>query len=460
MRADLLVKDGRVVLPGQGIYEMDVAIRKGKIAALLSPGGAVEADLVLDAAGKLVLPGGVDVHTHLTMGPGEKGYETETRSAAVGGITTTLSYLLDAEDPEKAVKREVEAGEKRACGDFGLHPAVVTDDQVRALGETVNRFGIPSFKFFMIFRGDEGAYLNIPGNDDGFLFRLFRTVASLPSVIPCVHAENIELIWTLRPEVQEDGDGGLGDWDRSRPDFAEAEAVQRALYLAEKTGAPLYVVHVTCGEALEVIKRAKARRPGKVFAETCPHYLTLTCENGPFPAGKVNPPLRHSADVEALWGGIADGTINVVGSDHVPRRMDSKIGGIWKASAGFPGVATLLPVFLTEGVRRGLPLVKLVEKISSGPAEIFGLAPAKGTLLPGSDGDLTIIDPEVKSTISGSTLASDSDYTPFEGMTVKYVPTHTVLRGNVVVEEGRYVGDPGVGSYIPRKVVSKEKRSF
>ena len=457
MHVDLLIKAGRVVMPGQGIYEMDVAIHKGKIAALLSPGKTIEADCVLDAKDKLVLPGGVDAHTHLTMGPGETGYETETRSAAVGGITTTLSYLLDAEDPEKSVKREIDAGEKRACGDFGLHPAIVTDEQVKVLGQTVKHFGIPSFKFFMIFRGEEGVYLNIPGNDDGFLFRLFQKVASLPGVIPCVHAENIELIWVLRPEVQQNGDGGLGDWDRSRPDFAEAEAVQRALYLAEKTNCPLYVVHVTCREALEVIKRVKARRPGKVFAETCPHYLTLTCENGPFPAGKVNPPLRHPDDVEALWGGIADGTIDVVGSDHVPRRMDSKSGGIWKASAGFPGVATLLPVFLTEGIRRGLPLAQLVEKISIAPAEIFGLAPAKGTLFPGADGDLTIIDPEVESTISSSMLASDSDYTPFEGMTVRYMPTHTVLRGNVVVEQGRYVGSAGVGSYVPRKTVYQEK---
>jgi dihydropyrimidinase len=457
MHVDLLVRDGRVVMPGQGIFQLDVAIDKGKIAGLLNPGLSIEADCVLDAKDKLVLPGGVDAHTHLTMGPGEIGYETETRSAAVGGITTTLSYLLDAEDPEQSVKKEIDAGEKRACGDFGLHPAIVTDEQVQALGQTVKHFGIPSFKFFMIFRGEEGVYLNIPGNDDGFLFKLFRTVASLPGVIPCVHAENIELIWVLRPEVQKNGDGGLGDWDRSRPDFAEAEAVQRALYLAEKTDCPLYVVHVTSRETLEVIKRAKARRPGKVFAETCPHYLTLTCENGPFPAGKVNPPLRHPDDVEALWGGIADGAIDVVGSDHVPRRMDSKSGGIWKASAGFPGVATLLPVFLTEGIRRGLPLAQLVEKISIAPAEIFGLAPAKGTLLPGGDGDLTIIDPEVESTVSSSMLASDSDYTPFEGMAVRYMPTHTVLRGNVVVEEGRYVGSAGVGSYVPRKAVSQEK---
>jgi len=167
--------------------------------------------------------------------------------------------------------------------------------------------------------------------------------------------------------------------------------------------------------------------------------------------------LRHADDVEALWDGIADGTIDVVGSDHVPRRMDSKSGGIWKASAGFPGVATLLPVFLTEGTRRGLPLAQLVNKVTVAPADIFGLAPAKGTLLPGSDGDLTIIDPEVESTISSSILASDSDYTPFEGMTVRYMPTHTVLRGNVVVEEGRYVGKAGMGSYIPRKAVPREK---
>jgi len=456
MHADLLVKNGGVVMPGQGIYEMDVAVRNGKIAALASRGASIEADRVLDARERLVLPGGVDAHTHLTMGPGEIGYETETRSAAVGGITTTLSYLLDAEHPEQSVEREIALGQKRACGDFGLHPAVVTDEQIQALGQTAKRFGAPSFKFFMIFRGEEGRYLGIPGNDDGFLYKLFRTAASIPGVIPCVHAENIELIWFLRPEVQENGDGGLGDWDRSRPDIAEAESVQRALYLAEKTGAPLYVVHVTCREALDLIRQSKARRPGKIFAETCPHYLSMTCENGPFPEGKVNPPLRHPADVEALWAGIEDGTIDVVGSDHVPRRMDTKSGGIWKASAGFPGVATLLPVFLTEGVRRGLPLEQLVKKFTIAPAEIFGLIASKGTLLPGSDGDLTIIDPEATSTISSSMLASYSDYTPFEGKPVRYVPTHTVLRGHVIVERGRYIGRPGMGVYVPRRTVWQE----
>lgn len=450
MKVDLLVRGGQVVMPRQGIYPMDVAVHESKVFALVEPGHSLEANRVLDATDKFVIPGGVDAHTHLTMGPGETGYETETRSAAVGGITTTLSYLLDAGDPAETMEREIAAGQDRACGDFGLHPSVVTHVQIQAMAQTADRFGVPSFKFFMVFRGEEGAYLGIPGNDDGFLFNLLRTVATLPGVIPCVHAENVELVWVLKPEVQEKGDGTLGDWDRSRPDYVEAESTQRALYLAEKAGSPLYVVHVTCREALEVVKKAKDRRPGQVFAETCPHYLTLTCENAPFPAGKVNPPLRHEDDVEALWEGIADGTIDVVGSDHVPRRFEFKDSDIWKASAGFPGVATMLPVFLTEGVRRGLSLELLVDKITAAPATIFGLSPSKGSLLPGSHGDLTVIDPEREVAISPSDLASHADYTPYEGRVVKYVPTHTVLRGHVVVEEGQYVGQPGVGSYIQR----------
>jgi dihydropyrimidinase len=223
------------------------------------------------------------------------------------------------------------------------------------------------------------------------------------------------------------------------------------LYLAEKADSPLYVVHITCREALEIARRAKRRRPGKVFAETCAHYLTLTSENAPSPYGKVNPPLRYADDVEALWEGIADGTIDVVGSDHVPRRSKFKEGGIWKASAGFPGTATLMPIFLAEGERRGLPLHFLLEKITVAPATIFGLTPAKGYVCPGADGDIVIVDPRQKHKISASKLQSDSDYTVYEGREVAYMPTHTIVRGNLVVDEGKYVGEPGFGHYLKRK---------
>jgi len=450
MKVDLLVSGGQVIFPGQDIFPMDVAIQDGKVVALLKPGHSLEARRVLDAKGMLVLPGGVDAHTHLTMGPAEAGYETETRSAAIGGVTTTISYLLDAGDPAESMKREIAAGKSRACGDFGLHPSVVTDAQIEALGQTADKFGAPSFKFFMVFRGEEGAYLGIPGNDDGFLFHLLRTVAAHPGVIPCVHAENVELVWKLKPEVLKSGDGSLVDWDRARPDYVEAEATMRALYLAEKAGSPIYVVHITCREALEVVRQAKARRPGKVFAETCVHYLTLTCEDAPSPAGKVNPPLRHLDDVDALWEGVADGTIDVVGSDHVPRRLDSKDGDIWKASAGFPGVGSLLPVFFTEGAKRGVPLELLVQKVTAAPAAIFGMAPFKGSLLPGADGDVTVMDPNRDVTVSAAALSSYSDYTPYEGWIVNHVPRFTVLRGRVVAEEGKYIGAPGVGSYLRR----------
>jgi dihydropyrimidinase len=450
MKADLSVRGGKVVFPGYGIRNLDVEIYGGKVVGLCVPNQQSTAQRVLDAKDKLVLPGGIDVHTHLTLGPGIAGYETETRSAALGGITTVLSYLMDGGDLVQKLENEIAAGEHVACGDYGLHPGIVTAAQLESLPKIIDRFGITSFKFFMTARGEEMAYMGVPGNDDGFLFKMLRVVSALPGVIPCVHAENIELAWMLRPEVQQKGDGGLGDWDRYRPDFSEAEATSRVLYFAEKADCPIYIVHITCRDALEAVQRAKARRPGKVFAETCSHYLTLTSENAPFPGGKVTPPLRHADDVEALWGGIADGTIDVVGSDHVPRRFQFKDKSVWEASAGFPGVATLLPIFLTEGVRRGISLEALVERLTSAPAAIFGLCPSKGSLLPGADGDLTLVDPETPVTLSASLLGSDADYTNFEGHVVKYMPTHTVLRGKIVVNEGEYVGEPGVGSYIRR----------
>ncbi len=451
MKADLLVRGGNVVFPGADIREVDVAILDGKVVALAQPGAVIDATRTLDVPNKLVLPGIIDAHAHLTIGPGADGYETETRSGTVGGVTTSLSYMLDSGDMAEAVEREIAKAKGRACADFGLHPSLVTDQQMDAFPAITSRLGIPSFKFFMTFRGDEGAYLGIPGNDDGFLFRLLRMVAKTKGALACIHAENVEIIWALREEAERDGDGTIHDWDRNRPDYAEGEATRRVLYLAEVLDAPVYVVHITCAEALEAVREAKARRPGKVFGETCTHYLTLTCDTAPSPEGKVNPPLRHAGDIDALWEGVADGTIDVVGSDHVPRRRESKEGGIWKASSGFPGIATFAPVFLSVGVRRGLSVPMLVAKITSAPATIFGLAPRKGSLLPGADGDLTIVDPLNETEIDASLLASYSDYTPYQGWRVAFMPSHTVVRGEVVVEDGRFVGQAGIGSYISRR---------
>lgn len=451
MSVDLLIQNGLVILSGIGARELNIAVTDGKISALFEKNETIKARRVLDAKGKLVFPGGIDGHTHLTMGPGLDGYASETKSAILGGITSTLSYLLEAGDLNEVLEKEIAIGQEKASCDFGLHPSVVTNAQMEMLPNLVSHFGVPSFKFFMIFRGEEGNYLGIPGNDDGFLFNLLRKAASLPGVIPCVHAENIEIVWLLRKEVQSGGSGGLNDWERSRPDFAEAEATARALYFAEKAGSPIYVVHITCEESLNMVRQAKKRRPGKVFAETCPHYLTLTSENAPNPEGKVNPPLRYSKDIECLWEGVADNTIDVIGSDHVPRQSTSKKGGIWKASAGFPGVATLLPVFLTEGTRRGLTLEHLLPKITSNPAKIFGLAPAKGFLWPGSDADLVIVDPDREFPIRAETLLSHADYTPFEGFMVRFRPIQTILRGQIMVEEGEFVGKPGSGTFLKRR---------
>jgi dihydroorotase (multifunctional complex type) len=451
MSADILIQNGVVILPGMGAGEFNVVIKEGKINALLGKNETTKAHRIFDAKGKLVFPGAIDCHTHLTMGPGLEGYGTETKSAILGGVTSALSYLLEAGDLSEVVQKEIAVGEAKASCDFGLHPSVVTDSQLEMLPYLVSHFGVPSFKFFMVFRGEEGAYLNIPGNDDGFLFKLLRRAATIPGVIPCVHAENIEIVWLLRKEIQSGGSGGLVDWEQSRPDFAEAEATARVLYFAEKASAPIYVVHVTCEESLKMVRQAKNRRPGWVFAETCPHYLTITSDSAPSPEGKVNPPLRYQKDIESLWDGIVDNTIDVVGSDHVPRNSASKKGGIWKASAGFPGLATMSPIFLTEGTRRGISLDTLLPKITLNPAKIFGLAPAKGFLRPGSDADVVIVDPEKEIQIHAESLGSHADYTPYEGRLVKFIPIHTILRGNVMVEEGLFIGEPGKGTYIKRR---------
>jgi dihydroorotase (multifunctional complex type) len=459
MAFDLVIRGGTVVLPETDGVAADIAVTDGRIAAVIEPGTPVEAAHVLDASGKIVLPGVIDVHLHLGHGkdiarprvPGDAA--TETAAAAVGGVTTFIPYLM-ATDPFETVFEEVRSvTEAGARIDFGYHFIISTEDQLAAVPRYAREFGVPSFKIFMNNRGGEGARLGLPDIDDGFLLRLCEAAAEHGGMV-CPHPENIEAAWVLRKRAMADdpeGRGGLRAWNASRPPFVEADAVQRAGLFARETGARLYIVHTSSREALEAGLRARDAGTDIVI-ETCPHYLTHDVEWDGGDIGKINPPLRERADCEALWAGIAAGDIDTIATDHVHRDLSGKAGGIWKASPGCPGLETLLPAMLTEGYRkRGLPLGQIASLLSTAPADAMGLSHRKGRIAVGLDADFAVVDPDQDYVCRREEVRSSAGYSIYEGRRFHGKVVHTLVRGNFVVRDGELLdGAVGSGRYIPR----------
>jgi dihydropyrimidinase len=452
---DLRLAGGRVVLPGSGPAArpplVDICVREGRIAALMAPDAPGQARETVDVTERVILPGAIDAHVHLgqdiTVPKTEQDVAAETASAAAGGVTTLLAYLMSPQPYEETFEPTVELMRRHAHTDFGLHFCIVSRQQLDAIPDYVKQFGVSSFKFFMNFRGEEGAYLGLPGNDDGFLYDLLRITAEHGAMVN-PHAENIELVWRLRDQVPRDPGAGLLDWHRTRPPFVEAEAEQRVAYLASVVGASVYAVHVTSAEALHALGRQRQAYPN-VFTETCPHYLTLDVGSDLGSRGKVNPPLRTSADREELWAAIEDGRVDVIGSDHVPRHFLAKDKDIWSASAGFPGTGTMLPLLISEGhLRRGLPLSRIAELTSTRAAQLFGLYPRKGVIAVGSDADLVVVDLRSGYRVEASKDPSGSGYSVWEGRQVDCRVEHTLLRGRFAVRSG--VVGAGGGHYLAR----------
>ena len=460
MSFDLILSGGRVVLPDGSVEALDIAVTAGRIAALVQPGTPLDAAERIDARGLHVLPGIIDAHLHLGHGADisrprvPEDAASETGAAAAGGITTFIPYILTPERYENGLFDEIRAvTEAGARIDFGYHFIISTEEQLAGVPRYAAEYGVASFKIFMNNRGGEGARLGLPDIDDGFLFRLAEAAAGANALV-CPHPENIEVSWVLRDRAKArdpEGRGGLAAWDETRPGFIEADAVQRAALLCQAAGATLYVVHTSSAPALEAAIVAR-RRGANVLVETCPHYLThdVTWEGGD--RGKINPPLRHTADREALWAALAAGAVDTVATDHVHRTVASKEGGIWAASPGCPGLETLLPVMLSEGhAKRGLPLGRVVDVLSRNPAGIMGLA-GKGAVAVGHDADFTLVDLGAEWVLDRSGVWSNARYSIYEGWRFKGKVLTTLVRGRPVFRDGELVGGSvGTGRYQARR---------
>lgn len=453
---DLALRGGTIVQES-GTYAGDIGVRDGKITAICEPESGMEAETVIDAGGRLVLPGAIDVHVHMEIPfcgtVSSDDFTSGSIAAAFGGVTTMIDFAIQAKGGTlaEAVEERKRLAKAKSAIDFGLHCGITDwNDSTRDEMKQVVDAGIPSFKLFMIYK-EEGWMA-----DDGIMFECFEEAASLGATV-CVHAENPYIIDLFTKRALASGRTDAVGQSLSRPNFSESEAVQRAIYLASMSGARIYIVHLSTAEAAGIVEEWLASGY-PVFAETCPQYLMLNSSAFERPDGHLYatcPPIRQEGDCEYLWEAIAEGSIEVVSTDHCSftrKQKDMWEGDFRKIPFGLPGVETLLPILMTHGVGEGrFTMRRLVEILCSNPARLFGLYPRKGTIRIGSDADLIVIDPERKVKVEPDTLHMNCDYSPYEGFVLRGFPDITIQRGKVIVMDGEFQGEPGEGEFLKRE---------
>src|SRR6266581_3180232 len=458
-----LVTNGHIITTTDD-FPGDILIDNEQIVAVGSPGtfATMQIGMVLDAQGKYIFPGAIDVHTHMELPlpttVASDDFESGTIAAACGGTTTILDFANQQRGHSlaEALQSWHTKAEGRAVIDYGFH-ITITDLEAApeaAMDEMIAE-GVTTFKLLMAYPGTFMV-------DDDTIYRVLRRSARLGGLV-MVHAENGIVIDLIIREAVAAGHTAPMYHALTRPSILEGEATQRAITLATLAEAPLYVVHVSCAHSLQAIAAARAKGL-PVWGETCPQYLYLNDGHYAAPGFEgakfvCTPPMRSVADNEALWLGLQRRELQVVSTDHAPFNFAGQkelgLRDFTKIPNGLPGVEHRV-MLLYEGVRTGkLALQHFVDLIATAPAKLFGLYPRKGTIAPGSDADLLIFDPERKMTISAATQHQHVDYTPYEGMQVQGVPETILLRGRVIVQSGNYVGGKGGGQLLPRKTFSE-----
>ena len=453
-KVDLIVKGGEVWTPG-GFVTADIAVNQGRIVALGRPPAFPESSKVIDAKGKKVIPGLIDTHTHHRE-PGfthKEDLTTATQAAAAGGVTLSIG-MPNVDPPTTTLERfreVIEISKKKAVVDFNHNPSGTVPDQIPRLAQA----GCLAFKIFMV-RDTGRDYPHMPGiglHNHGALFRCFEEVAKtgLPLM---VHPHDQDLMDVIEQKYWQRGDRSPQAYAKAYRDYDGIiwdTAIATILRFQKATGVKLHILHTSTPGGLEMARRAKEEgRP--VSVEVNPWALFLgSWENveklGPYCLGFWVP--EHH--VEALWRGIEDGTVDLIGTDHAPHTKEEKDVGwkdMWQSPGGEPQIQDYLKLFLTAVNEGRLTLDKLVRITSYNPARIFGVYPRKGTIQVGSDADLTIVDMKKEETISNETTYTRVGWTPYHGRKVKGVPVYTIVRGKVVMQDGKVVGKPGDGEFI------------
>lgn len=461
-----LIKNGRIVTAVDD-YHGDILI-DGERINLIGESLDIEADKVIDAKGMLVIPGGIDAHTHMDMPFGgttsADDFESGTRAAAHGGTTTIIDFAI--QNKGQSLYEALDTWHAKAQGktaiDYGFH-MIATDlprERMSEMKKLIDSEGVTSFKLFM-------AYPGVLLVDDATIFRAMVQAGEQGGLI-CMHAENGVVINEIVQYALERGCTAPKFHALTRPTKAEAEGVNRAIALAEMAGSPVYIVHLSCYDALKKIK--EARDEGiPAFAETCPQYLFLDYDTHNAQPGfegakyVMTPPLREKWNQEELWTGLRMNDLQTVSTDHCPFCFaDQKQLGkddFSKIPNGGPGVENRMSLVYNGGVVQGrINVNRFVEITSTAAAKIFGLFPRKGTIAVGSDADIVIFDPNKKMTISAKTHHMKVDYSCYEGMEVQGVSEYVFSRGKLIIEKGKYLGKAGDGSYLKRSTVQHKTK--
>lgn len=449
-QARTIIKGGTIVT-AENSFPGDLLIVGAKVAAVASDLPVSPGDRVIDASGCVVLPGIIDAHTHIQLDTGifrtPDDWLIGTRAAACGGVTTVIDFAtqLPGQSLTEAVNDRCQEA-KSAVIDYGLH-CMVTDlppGREHELEELLE-VGVPSIKLYTTYRPNYYA-------DDDTLLRLMRA-AGERGILTTVHCENDALVTAATQGLVAAEETALANHGRARPALAEAEAVNRVLFLAAAINAPVYIVHCSLARSVELVAQARAR--GQIaYAETCPQYLLLdeSLYDGEEPFRFIlQPPLRAAENNEGLWRLIETGAVDVVATDSCDYTLDQKTArpDFTRTPGGLPGLETLLPLMATYGVAENrLSWSALVRLLATNPARIFGLYPAKGTLLPGADADVTVYDPVEPYTLTADGLHGLAGYTPFDGFPLRGRVKVTLSRGQVVYEQGEFRGQPGHGRFI------------
>jgi dihydropyrimidinase len=457
MAFDALIKNGTVVT-ATDTYAADLAIVDGKVYSIGKSLPQENTMRVFDASGKYVMPGGIDVHTHLDMPFGgttsADDFETGTRAAAFGGTTTLIDFAIQykGQTLRTAFDTWMQKAAPKAVSDYAFH-CIITDLPDARIEEmsALIRDGVTSFKLFM-------AYPGVFMLDDATIFRALRATSKNGGMV-CMHAENGGAIDVIVKQALAEGKTAPKYHALTRPTTAEAEATSRAIALAEMAGAPIYIVHLSCHDALEKVREARDRGL-PVYAETCPQYLYLSLEDMDAPGFEgakyvFTPPLREKWHQEKLWSGLKHDHLQVVSTDHCPfcfkEQKEMGKDDFTKIPNGGPGIEHRMSLVYSGGVGKGrFSVNRFVELVSTTPAKIFGLYPRKGTIAVGSDADLVIFDPNREHTISAKTHHMRVDYSMFEGTKVKGMPDVVMSRGRVLVENDKFLGKAGSGSFLKR----------
>ncbi len=459
MTVDSVIVEPHVITP-KGILQRNIVIDEGKIIDFTSD--IPQCDNKIHAQGLVAIPGLIDTHVHYGVySPIEESAKTESRAAALGGVTTMMRMLRLGRSYRTHLLAQLAASTTAHYVDYAIHATIFDRKQADEMKFCIEN-GITSFKLYMNLGGEIGhVYMDMdPGATQLFETQVqletntIRTVLSNAANFGCpvlVHAEDYQMCECGIKKAKQDKQDGLSAWSKSRPPDSEVKSIKKISEIAREFGTKIYFVHIGSAAAISAIQEER-KKGTKIFVETCPHYLTLSYEKQKGYLAKVIPPIRSSADVDQIWNAVLQKHVDTIGTDHVANRLKLKVGeNVWSSLAGFPGIGTALPILLSEGVNKNrIDLGQLVELTSLNAAKIFGMYPQKGAIQVGSDADITLIDLKKEKKVDADFFGSFSDYIVYDGWNLKGWPQTTMVRGKLVVENMQVVGKSGYGKLVKR----------